>query len=75
MAILDSISEFFKDIFFDMAVNSIKNSFDIINGAVATSGSLLSTSPQDWNSTMFDLVRGISDSSHCRYDYGCGSNS
>ena len=62
MAILDSISEFFKDIFFDMAVNSIKNSFDIINGAVATSGSLLSTSPQDWNSTMFDLVRGISES-------------
>ena len=62
MAILDSISEFFKDIFFDMAVNSIKNSFDIINGAVAKSGSLLSTSPQDWNSTMFDLVRGISES-------------
>lgn len=62
MAILDSISEFFEDIFFDMAVNSIKNSFDIINGAVAKSGSLLSTSPQDWNSTMFDLVRGISES-------------
>lgn len=62
MAILDSISEFFEDIFFDIAVNSIKNSFDIINGAVAKSGSLLSTSPQDWNSTMFDLVRGISES-------------
>lgn len=62
MAILDSITEFFEDIFFDIAANSIKNSFDIINGAVLTSGRLLSTSPQDWNGTMFDLVRGISES-------------
>lgn len=61
MAILDSITEFFEDIFFDIAANNIKNSFDIINGAVVQSGRLLSISPQNWNGTMFDLIRGVSE--------------
>ncbi|MCC8169671.1 MAG: hypothetical protein LIO59_04810 [Oscillospiraceae bacterium] len=60
-AIFDSITEFIKEFLISLITGSLGTMFDDVNSKVGTIAADVGQTPQDWNSSVFNLLKNLSD--------------
>lgn len=59
--ILDSITEWLKEILVSGIVNNLSGMFDSVNSQVGDIAGQVSTTPQGWNATIYNMIHTLSD--------------
>ena len=60
-AIFDKITEFIKEFLISLITGSLGNMFDDVNTKVSTIAADVGQTPQDWNSSIFNLLHNLSE--------------
>jgi hypothetical protein len=60
-AIFDKITDFIKEFLISLITGSLGNMFDDVNTKVGTIAADVGQTPQDWNSSIFNLLHNLSD--------------
>ena len=59
--ILDWLEEWFKGVLIDGITSNLTGLFDTVNGKVGEIAADVGTTPQDWNSGVFNMLRSLSE--------------
>ena len=59
--LLEKIVEWLKNILIEGIMNNLNGLFDGINGQVADIAGTVGATPQSWNSSVFNMIKGLSD--------------
>lgn len=59
--ILDSLEQWFKDLLISFITSNLTTLYDDVNTKVGTIASEVGQTPQSWNSSIFSMIRNLSD--------------
>ena len=59
--LLEKIVEWLKNILIESIMNNLNGLFDGINGQVADIAGTVGATPQSWNTSVFNMIKGLSD--------------